>query len=149
MANTKILWNIPAGAELTTVLDTSLAGLLNTAVVTSSAVYTNRTDLFQYAQFELVATASVFPANGYANVWLVTDMGSGYETVVANVGLARPADAILPLHAITGSQTVTSPMLAIPPDDFKVAFQSYAGVTLSTITSSLRMLRFIDRAVGE
>lgn len=144
MATTNVKWNIPTAGALSTVLDTGLNSLTNTSVVTSSVV-ANRTDLFQYAQFELNVTASVVPVGAYANVWLVNNLGTGYETVTT-ASLARPADASLTLNVQqSGMQTVASPVMLIPPNDFKVAFQNQAGVTLAASGSTLNILRFIDQ----
>ena len=147
MANTKVLWNIPTEGAIATVLDTDLNSLTNTSFVTSSAV-ANRTDLLQYGQFELYATASAFPANGYANVWIINNVGTGYETVTTS-SMARPADASISLNILDGAQIVASPVMLIPPNDFKVGFQSQAGVTLAASGNTLKLIRFIDRGVEE
>ena len=144
MATTNVKWNIPAAGSIATVLSTELNSLTNTSVVTSSVV-ANRTDLLQYAQFEFNVTASAIGSNAYVNVWLVNNIGTGYETVTT-ASLARPADALLALNIRPiGTQTVASPVMLIPPNDFKVAFQNQAGVTLGPSGSTLNIIRFIDQ----
>ena len=144
MATTNVKWNIPAAGAIATVLSTELNGLTNTSVVTASAVIANRTDLFQYGQFELSASNAVFPANGYVNIWLRQDMGTGYETITT-ASLARPADASISLNVGNMPQIVTSPVMMIPPHNFMVAFQNQAGVTMGATGSVLRIIRFIDQ----
>jgi hypothetical protein len=148
MANTNVKWNISGSGAITTLLSTTMNSLTNTSFITSSVEVANRTDLLQYGQFELNLASANFPANGYANVWIINNVGTGYETVTS-AGLPRAADTAMPTNTLNGAQVLASPVILLPPNNFKVGLQSQAGVTLASSGNTLKLIRFCDSGQPE
>jgi len=132
-----------------------------TAKAALSAAIEN-TDGSQYAFFELHSQSQAASASGYFNLWIIRSLdgttfedGAGSTAGGTSTIPARPADMVIPVRDLsTTQQVVVTPILLLPPQDFKILLQNVTGQTLTTTTTSvpadattsLFMISFNDEA---
>jgi len=135
-------WNAPVG---TTIFTTGLDALTGTTPATSSAI-NNDTDLYLYADLELVLGALSPTAGATINLYLVQALdGSNYPAPsAADLRLSSTLFWVgisLGIAAAT-AQRISVPGLRTPPSKFKIILDNQAGVNLAGSGNTLKMSQY-------
>lgn len=142
MASNLTKWSAYGSTKTAVNAASEFKNIANAAgAITASAI--DNTAGYPLADLELlfnVGTAA--SAGAYAEFWFIIALdGSTYEDGSATVFPARQADVVVPLRAVSGSQTATVKRITWPQGLFKTVFRNQSGQT-TTNTDSLTMLYY-------
>jgi hypothetical protein len=143
-------------SAVTTVMSSEIVSLGSSLTATSASIFTSSASFGQAIWADVLVHwgGTIAPtAGGFISGWFLRspDGGTTFETVPSSaVGLARPADFIIPLSTISyASSNVAygSGIVKMPWSPFKVQLQNSAGATFPSSASAYTLIQLGPVAV--
>lgn len=136
-------WTAPESIVTVTITINSTA---NGAQTAASSTIANGTDLYRWAEVELVLGSLTPTGSPYVGVLLIQSLdGTNFEDL--STSALHAMVAALPFTTATGVKRIVSRPFPIPPLDFKLALQNQAGPALASSGNSLKLRRFNEQSV--
>lgn len=137
-------WTAPEA--ISSPLTTQLNSLANGAQSAASAAIDNETDLYRWAEVEVVL-ASLTPTGSPAvHILLIQSLdGTNFEDLSTSA-LHTQVASVSFSTAVAAKRMVSRPF-AIPPTQFKLALQNQAGPALAASGNTVKIRRFNEQSV--
>lgn len=138
-------WTAPETIQ--TVLTTQLNSLANGAQSAASSAIDNETDLYRWAEVEVVLASLTPTGSPYVSILLIQSLDSGTNFEDLSTSALHALVAALPFTTTTGAKRIVSRPFPIPPLQFKAVLQNQAGPALAASGNTVRLRRFNEQSV--